>query len=68
MSALWPATHASQDVVDESLSYFTGAQCDALIRNATQQVQTMLNTASGVAAINKMFNLCTPLNVKCATS
>lgn len=53
-----------KDVVDLALSYFTGAQCDSLIRNATAQIESLLQTASGVAVINKMFNLCTPLNVR----
>lgn len=34
------------DVVDQSLSFFTGAQCDAIIQNATAQIQAMINTQS----------------------
>ncbi len=36
------------DVVDQSLSFFTGSQCDALIQNATTQVQALLQTPQGM--------------------
>jgi len=50
------------DVVDISLSYFTGPQCDSLITNATQQIQSMLQTSDGLNSLAALFNFCTPLN------
>lgn len=47
-----------------SLSYFTGAQCDNIIANATNQIEALLQTPQGVATVNSMFKLCTPLNVR----
>eukprot|EP01103_Thecamoeba_quadrilineata_P010216 TRINITY_DN2135_c0_g3_i1.p1 TRINITY_DN2135_c0_g3~~TRINITY_DN2135_c0_g3_i1.p1 ORF type:complete len:502 (-),score=81.08 TRINITY_DN2135_c0_g3_i1:13-1497(-) len=52
------------DVVDQSLSYFTGPQCDSLIQNATTQIQNMLQSESGKQSVEKLFNTCTPLDTK----
>jgi hypothetical protein len=52
------------EVVDHSLTYFTGPQCDALIQNATNQIQTLLETPAGVQTVEKLFNTCTPLKTQ----
>eukprot|EP01116_Phalansterium_solitarium_P001757 TRINITY_DN11572_c0_g1_i1.p2 TRINITY_DN11572_c0_g1~~TRINITY_DN11572_c0_g1_i1.p2 ORF type:complete len:487 (-),score=200.13 TRINITY_DN11572_c0_g1_i1:218-1642(-) len=49
------------DVVDQSLSYFTGPACDAAISKATAIVQNMLTTQDGTAQLEKIFNTCTPI-------
>merc|ERR1712137_1398502 len=50
------------DVVDESLTSFTGVQCDARIANATQQIQSMLQSSSGQDQLQKDFDTCSPLD------
>jgi hypothetical protein len=50
------------DVVDQSLVYFTGQSCVDIISNATQQIETALQTPAGQQQIQQLFNTCTPLN------
>lgn len=50
------------DVVEQSISYFTGKVCDNLIRNATSEIQQMLQSDSGKKKVEEMFNVCQPLN------
>jgi len=47
------------DVVDSSLDKLTGQWCDANIRSATQQIQSMLLSATGQAQLQTMFQTCT---------
>eukprot|EP01129_Flabellula_baltica_P004404 TRINITY_DN1528_c0_g1_i14.p1 TRINITY_DN1528_c0_g1~~TRINITY_DN1528_c0_g1_i14.p1 ORF type:complete len:381 (+),score=77.43 TRINITY_DN1528_c0_g1_i14:726-1868(+) len=49
------------DVVDQSLNYFVGKECDELISNATQQVQYLLGSQSGRKTLEKLFNTCEPI-------
>jgi hypothetical protein len=46
------------DVVDKSLTFFTGPQCDALIGQATDQIQDLIKSTDGRAKLRSMFNLC----------
>jgi len=50
------------DVVDHSLSNITGKECDMRIQEATNQIQKMLLTTPGTHALERMFNICAPLN------
>ncbi|KAL6061256.1 Thymus-specific serine protease [Balamuthia mandrillaris] len=47
------------DVVEQSLNYFTGIQCEENIQTATQTIQKMLQSASGQSQLQKLFNTCT---------
>jgi len=49
------------DVVDHSLSYITGSECDSNIQLATNSIQSMLQTADGTHELEQMFNNCAPL-------
>ena len=44
------------DVVDSSLSYYMGPTCDQRIQQATDQLQTLLQTPSGQLQVQQMFN------------
>jgi len=46
------------DVVDASLTSITGKRCDAQIYQATQQLQSMLNSSQN-DQVQSMFNTCT---------
>ena len=50
------------DVVDESLSAFTGLSCDARISNATAQIEKMLQSPSGQAQLQSDFQTCSALD------
>jgi len=50
------------DVVDSSLSYFMGPDCDQRIQLATNQLQSLLQTSSGQLQVQQMFNTCTTPN------
>eukprot|EP01122_Echinamoeba_exundans_P006203 TRINITY_DN1702_c0_g1_i5.p1 TRINITY_DN1702_c0_g1~~TRINITY_DN1702_c0_g1_i5.p1 ORF type:complete len:397 (+),score=42.76 TRINITY_DN1702_c0_g1_i5:382-1572(+) len=50
------------DVVDRSLSFFTGPQCDSLIQLATQQIQQLLQTKAGQTQLAQLFNWCSPIS------
>jgi esterase/lipase superfamily enzyme len=52
------------DVVDQSLSYFVGPQCDAIIATATQQIQMKLQSQTGISEMQQKFKICQPLNGK----
>jgi len=52
------------DVVDKSLDFFVGPECDNAIRTATQTIQTMLQTPSGTSQLESKFKICKPLNGK----
>jgi hypothetical protein len=52
------------DVVDKSLSYFVGPQCDAAILKATNDIQAMLQTPSGTSQLEQKFKICKPLDGK----
>eukprot|EP01101_Sappina_pedata_P013183 TRINITY_DN9464_c0_g1_i2.p1 TRINITY_DN9464_c0_g1~~TRINITY_DN9464_c0_g1_i2.p1 ORF type:complete len:484 (-),score=146.34 TRINITY_DN9464_c0_g1_i2:76-1527(-) len=49
------------DVVDLSLTYFSGTDCDATIAAATKVVESMLQTTAGRAQLKTDFNLCGPI-------
>eukprot|EP01122_Echinamoeba_exundans_P012051 TRINITY_DN4963_c0_g2_i1.p1 TRINITY_DN4963_c0_g2~~TRINITY_DN4963_c0_g2_i1.p1 ORF type:complete len:507 (-),score=88.62 TRINITY_DN4963_c0_g2_i1:42-1562(-) len=48
-------------VVDRSLSVLGGSVCDSVIRNATQEIQTLLKIADGQQQLAKLFNWCSPI-------
>jgi pimeloyl-ACP methyl ester carboxylesterase len=50
------------DVVDRSLSFFTGPQCDNVIQSATQQIQLLLKTEAGQNQLAQLFNWCSPIS------
>jgi len=50
------------EVVDQSLDYITGKECDNRIRTASNTIQTMLKTTDGTRKLEKMFGICKPLN------
>ena len=52
------------DVVDQSLSYFVGPQCDAAISSASQAIQQLLQTPSGKAQLQNKFQICQPLRTQ----
>jgi len=49
------------DVVEQSLDHFTGQECDKRIRQATDQIQGMLQTQDGTQMVAKLFKTCAPL-------
>jgi len=51
------------DVVDKSLSYFTGPECDILIQSATTSIQSMIISPAGRAQLVEMFNVCPNSNL-----
>jgi len=50
------------DVVDASLASIMGEFCNAQISNATQQIQTMLQSPEGRKKLEGLFSICKPLN------
>jgi len=49
------------DVVDHSLTYYVGVECDNLIRKATNEIQTLLQSPDGTTKVEKYFNTCDPI-------
>jgi hypothetical protein len=49
-------------VVDRSLNTIGGSVCDKVIRNATQEIQTLLKTSDGQQQLAKLFNWCSPIS------
>lgn len=48
-------------VVDRSLTFFSGPLCESVIRNATMQIEKLLETSDGQASLAKMFKWCSPI-------
>jgi len=48
-------------VVNNSFTFVAGPECDARIRQATDAVQTLLQTSSGVEELEKLFKVCSPM-------
>jgi len=46
------------DVVDKSLGYFTGPECEANIKNAVQQIDKLLATQDGLQQLSDIFQVC----------
>eukprot|EP01098_Paradermamoeba_levis_P003215 TRINITY_DN1493_c0_g5_i1.p1 TRINITY_DN1493_c0_g5~~TRINITY_DN1493_c0_g5_i1.p1 ORF type:complete len:521 (+),score=181.73 TRINITY_DN1493_c0_g5_i1:48-1565(+) len=49
------------EVVDQSLKYFTGQQCDDLIQLANTLIQNLLGSSQGRQKLQTLFNTCTPI-------
>jgi Serine carboxypeptidase S28 len=49
------------DVVDQSLDKIGGQKCDAAVRSAFSQLDSLLKTKEGRAQVSKNFSTCTPL-------
>jgi len=50
------------DVVDQSLDYITGKECDQRITMASNAIATMLKTTDGTKKLETLFGICKPLN------
>ena len=53
--------HQYLEVVDKSLTYFSGAECSATIASATQTIQQKLTSASGRSELAAKFKVCDAL-------
>jgi len=52
------------EVVQNSLAYYGGSQCVANIASATQRIQALTTTASGLASLANLFDTCAPISQK----
>jgi len=50
------------DVVDRSLSYFAGPECDAKIAAANKQIALLFHSQQGTLQVEQMFNTCSNFN------
>lgn len=56
--------HMYLEVVDKSLTYWSGPACDATIASATQTIQQKLTTAGGRSEMQSKFKVCKPLDAE----